>query len=420
MNEPAVRAGALRLCVLAPLPFLVDGVRTFANTGGPVFYEELLPRLAERGHHVLLLAEAPPAAAGENRSGLDWRHPRLSVEWFELEYRTGSVAPPPGYAKAMRERLRPRLERLTREERPDLVLIGRETLCNFAPQLCREFGLPSLLIAHGSPTFGLLDGIYPQAAATDLVEGMRGVDEIVAVGPHLASILCELGMERVCSIANFVDPERFRPMPRDAALLRRLAIGPQQPVVGHLSSLRPRKRALDVVRSAELVLERHPDVIYLIMGEGPCSEALQERVSQRGLRAGFRFTGLVSREDVPRYLNLCDVFVMTTEREGGFPLVCREAQACGRPVLMSDIPTAREGIVGEEDAVLFALGDPAALAVRTERLLLDAALRRRIGAAARVSALSGSAQRWVGKYEEVLQRAARGSSRQDHLGDDHA
>ena len=408
VSDPAVSGEArLRLCVLAPLPFLADGARALATTGGPVLYEALLPGLAARGHRVRVLAEAPPVVPGTARAGLVWRQPGLAVDWFALEYRTGSRPPPPEWARANGERLGRILARAIRDERPDLVVLGRESQCWFAPERCRELGLPTVLLALGSPTFGLLDGIYPEPAARELVARMREVDEIVALGPHLDAILRHLGMARVAQIPNFADPERFRPLPRAARLLARLAIGPGQPVVGHLSSLRPRKRPLDLVHAAERLVSCHPDAVYLILGDGPDRADLEREVRRRGLAARFRFAGYVEPAELPEHLGLCDVFVLPTEREGGFPIVCREAQACGLPIVMSDVPTAREGIRDGENGLLFPLGDAEALSACLARLLGDAGLRRKLGDSARGDADAGPTREgWVARYEEVFRRAA--------------
>lgn len=403
----AQRGTRLRLCVLAPLPYLSNGTRALATTGGPVLYEALLPGLAARGHRVRVLAEAPPAAPGESRSGLAWQEPGLAVDWFALEYRSGSRPPPPEWARENGERLGRILTRLVRDERPDLVVLGRESQCWFAPERCRELGLPTVLLALGSPTFGLRDGIYPEAAARELVARMREVDAVVALGPHLEAVLCSLGVARVERIPNFADPERFQPVPRDARLLARLAIAPGQPVVGHLSSLRPRKRPLDLVRAAEKLAARHPDAVYLVMGDGPERPALEREVRRRHLSARFRFAGYVEPAELPTHLCLCDVFVLPTEREGGFPIVCREAQACGLPVVMSDVPTAREGIRHGENGLLFPLGDVAGLAGCLSRLLADPGLRRKLGDAARAEAEAGpTRERWLDRWEQVFCRAA--------------
>jgi glycosyltransferase involved in cell wall biosynthesis len=58
---------------------------------------------------------------------------------------------------------------------------------------------------------------------------------------------------------------------------------------------------------------------------------------------------------VPDYINLADVVVMPSEREGQ-SLVYLEAQACGKLIVASDIPAAREVITDGETGLLFERG----------------------------------------------------------------
>ena len=82
----------LNILALAPLRFLRDGVRAFAQ-GGPIFNAQLLPRVAELGHRVRVIADAPVARNGEVRTGLRWDLPTLTVEWFVSGFYS-SFSPP--------------------------------------------------------------------------------------------------------------------------------------------------------------------------------------------------------------------------------------------------------------------------------------------------------------------------------------
>jgi glycosyltransferase involved in cell wall biosynthesis len=213
-----------------------------------------------------------------------------------------------------------------------------------------------------------------------------------------------VGLTNIRTIPNTIaDPVRFRPEPKDPSLLKALHLTPQQLVVGHFSNLRLKKRPLDIVSSAEFVLRSSPDTVYLIVGDGPCRREMEELSRQKGLTASFRYVGEIAHEQVPRYLNLSDIVVLPSEREG-FPLVYREAQACGRVLLVSDIPSAHEAVSDGETGVLFRLGDVQDLAAKTLALAQDPGQRHRIGEQARAAALTQTPEQWVRAYEEVLRQ----------------
>jgi glycosyltransferase involved in cell wall biosynthesis len=393
----------LQILALAPLPYLSEGKPVF-HGGGTVFHARLLPLLARLGHTVRVLADAPAALDGESRSGLPGTIPNLAVEWFAYEHRSSQLAPTLEYRRQTEARLGALFERELRAGRPDVVLIGRDSVLPYVLRVCEEHSLPTLVVAHGPLVAGLEAETYPVDFHRELLSCLERVDGVVAVGEHIAASLRRLGVTRVETIRNVVDAERFHPMPADEALRRALDIGAGQPVAGHVSVLRPWKRPFDIVDSAARVLREEVRTLYLIVGDGPCRAAMQERVRSAGLAASFRFTGEVAHDDVPRYLALMDVVVQPSEREG-FPLVYREAQACGRALLASDIPPAREAIADGSTGVVFRTGDVGELASRTLTLIRDAGLRSRLGEAARRVAEGESAEEWAAAYAAALRRA---------------
>jgi glycosyltransferase involved in cell wall biosynthesis len=133
---------------------------------------------------------------------------------------------------------------------------------------------------------------------------------------------------------------------------------------------------------------------------------MEELSRQKGLAASFRYVGEIDHQQVPKYLNLSDIVVLPSEREG-FPLVYREAQACGRVLLVSDIPAAREAITDGETGVLFRVGDVNDLAAKTLALVRDPWSRQKIARQARTAALVQTPAQWVKAYEEVMRQTAR-------------
>jgi glycosyltransferase involved in cell wall biosynthesis len=392
----------LNILAIAPLPFYRDGVKTF-HFGGSIFYAELLPGLARQGHTVRVIAETPATKDGETRAGFDWAIPHLQVEWFALEYRSGSTPPPATYHETVRRQITSVFDRFVRQKQPDIVVIGRETVAGPVLSLCQEYHLPSLLIAHGSPTLGLLQCIYPEAAKQQLIDSFRQVDGIISIAQHLANILWGFGVAHIDIIPNIADPARFRPEPKNRQLLQRLGIPPDQIVVGHFSTLKPGKRPFDLIASAERVLRAHPRIVYVIGGDGSCRKEMEELGRQQGIAKSFRYVGEIDHQQMPQYLNLSDIVVLPSEREGA-PLVYREAQACGRVLLASDIPAAREAIVDGETGLLFCVGNVEDLAAKILTLVENRALRRTIGEKARTAVAPQTLDWWIHAYEEMLRR----------------
>jgi glycosyltransferase involved in cell wall biosynthesis len=121
-------------------------------------------------------------------------------------------------------------------------------------------------------------------------------------------------------------------------------------------------------------------VHLLVIGDGPQRDRLLRFRDQVCIRGKVHFLG--QRSDVPRLMPHFDVLWSTSGYEGQSNAIL-EAMACGVPVVATDIPGTRELVVRDETGYLVSVGDRAAFAKFTERLLNDASLAGRFSAAAR-------------------------------------
>jgi glycosyltransferase involved in cell wall biosynthesis len=113
-------------------------------------------------------------------------------------------------------------------------------------------------------------------------------------------------------------------------------------------------------------------------GEGPLRPEIAGELERRGLAGRVELLG--SRDDVPQLLGSADIFVLSSRSEG-FPVSVLEAMAAGLPVVATDIGGVSEAVLHDETGLLVPANDPVALAGALDRLLRDAPLRRRLGAA---------------------------------------
>jgi glycosyltransferase involved in cell wall biosynthesis len=79
--------------------------------------------------------------------------------------------------------------------------------------------------------------------------------------------------------------------------------------------------------------ERAPSAFLVIGGRGRLETELRAQVDRLGIADSVRFTGFVSDEDLVRYYQAADLFVLPTLAFEGFGMVTLEALACGTPVL---------------------------------------------------------------------------------------
>ncbi|MGE0480118.1 MAG: glycosyltransferase [Phycisphaerae bacterium] len=198
----------------------------------------------------------------------------------------------------------------------------------------------------------------------------------------------QLPAERIHVVRNGVDVEYFKRT--DALGLRReLDLPADGAVVGMIASFKRQKRHGDFFRTAREILRQAPDTWFVCVGE-PLRDnqqgaetyhrEMRALVQSLGVLPRFRFPG--ARHDMPAVYSLCDVTMLTSEREGT-PNVLLESMACETPVVATDVSDNAHVVSHGEAGFIAPLGDVATLAMHAVDLLRDRDALRRTGAAAR-------------------------------------
>jgi glycosyltransferase involved in cell wall biosynthesis len=166
---------------------------------------------------------------------------------------------------------------------------------------------------------------------------------------------------------------------RDREALRaELTLEPGRPILLFASKLQERKCCADLV-AAHRTLDQ-PRPYLLIAGDGDEKQNLERQAAGD---PDIRFLGFRNQTELPRFFNLCDVFVLPSRHEP-WGLVVNEAMNAGRAVVVSDDVGCQEDLVREgETGAVFPVGDVPALAAALKRMLATPETAARIGARAR-------------------------------------
>ena len=348
----------------------VDAEVGFSGGEAQVFL--LMEGLRERGWRNVLLC--PPGSAAEARARA------LDLDVRPVAMRNDLDGPA---VLALR--------RAVEEERADLAHLhtGRATwLGGWAARLA---GVPAI-------TTRRMDRAVKRGLRTRLVYGTL-TRRAAAISGAVAACLRAGGVEpeRVRVIHSSVDPARLAPRRPRAEVRRELGAGEGDVVLLALGGLIPRK-GHDVLLLALVELARRGVRPQLwIAGEGAQRELLERRVAELEGRARL----LGRREDVPDLLGACDVVVMPSRREG-LGVAALEAMAAGRPVVASAVGGLAEAVVDGGSGLLVPPGDPSALALALELVVLDAELRAQLGAGGRARVAEGYlAEQMVAAYDAL-------------------
>jgi glycosyltransferase involved in cell wall biosynthesis len=311
-----------------------------------------------------------------------------------------------GYRTREHEAVREALPALIEAERPDVIVAGHETLSWYVPEIAGAYGVPWVLLLRGSPTWRIVNGTFPERDSREWLRAYSRADRIVAVARYFEEGLRHLGFENVSTIRNHVDLARFGPLPKDPGLLRELGISGKDVVIVQASLLGPRKDPLGLAASAARAMRECPELVYVVVGEGPLRAEVEEACRRSKAAERFRFTGWIPYERMPDFFNLADVVVQPSKGEG-LSRVYLEAMACERALVASDIPAAREVIEHGENGLLFETGNIESLASATVLAARDPALRARLGRKARASIAAHSLDRVADEFVAVFHDVRR-------------
>ncbi len=207
----------------------------------------------------------------------------------------------------------------------------------------------------------------------------RQVTCFIAASHAIADMLAEDGVEpdRITTIHEGIDVERVQQAPT-ANVHEEFWMPAGVPVVGNIAALVGHKGQKHFIDAAALVLRRVPDAHFLILGEGDQRAALERQVKDLHLEKHVLLPGF--RTDVLSLLKAFDVFVMSSVTEGlGTSLL--DAMAAARPIVATRAGGIPEVVVDGETGLLVPIRDHVRMAEAVVRVLKDAELRSRLGAA---------------------------------------
>jgi glycosyltransferase involved in cell wall biosynthesis len=151
------------------------------------------------------------------------------------------------------------------------------------------------------------------------------------------------------------------------ALRARLGIDRDANVLLFAGKLLPLKRPLDVVEACSLLRHRNIEAQVVVAGSGELEQAMRDRAAALGV--SLHLLGFQNQTAMPAAYAAADILVLPSTRET-WGLVCNEALACGKPIVVSDAcgcspDLASDGAAGRS----FPMGDTTALAAAMGALL---------------------------------------------------
>ena len=146
-----------------------------------------------------------------------------------------------------------------------------------------------------------------------------------------------------------------------AKLRDELGYSQDAPIILNVGELNANKNQKSVIRAMKKVVEKLPNAKLLIAGNGPELENHKALISELGLENNIELLGYTT--EIFKYMNICDVLVACSYREG-LPLNLMEAMLCGKPIVASINRGHKELVENGKNGFLVPVEDSDAYAER--------------------------------------------------------
>ena len=257
------------------------------------------------------------------------------------------------------------LRRIIKEEKIDLLHLHQYGASNFGRIAGFIAGVPVIIHSHDNdPNYHLHQRI------ADLILAHL-TDKVIAVSESAKESTIEkrsIREDKVVVMHNAIPLDEFQELTPDQKEkeIRRLGIDPDYKIVGTVTRLREEKGNKYFLEAAAEVLKIMPKTIFLIVGDGPLREELQNHCKKLNIDENVIFYGFSG--DIQKLYSIFDVNVIASVTEG-FSFALVEAMAMGKAIVATNAGGPKEILKDGETGLLVPAKDSGMLAQKIVYLL---------------------------------------------------
>lgn len=231
---------------------------------------------------------------------------------------------------------------------------------------------------------------------------LRYATNVVAVSKYGYSVMVtsqRVPRDKLYLVYNGIDLNRFSP--EKVVPLQELEEY-SRPIIVMVAQMLPHKGHRYLLRSMKRIWENTPNPTLVLVGDGPERTVLEREFESEVSENKLLFMGL--RRDIPSILAACDIFVLSSLREG-FPVAIIEAMAMGLPVIASNIAGVPELIDSGSNGFLVQPGDVDELSLSLLEVISNIDLAKSMGIQGRrIARREYSIERMVSEYHSLYQK----------------
>jgi glycosyltransferase involved in cell wall biosynthesis len=199
-------------------------------------------------------------------------------------------------------------------------------------------------------------------------------------------------------IYNGIPLEKFQQQVDRRAVCLELGLDPECKIIGQIGRLDKQKNPLDFIRAAAMVVEKYPEVQFVIAGDGVLRIECESLIKELNLVGKFFLLGY--RNDINKIYPILALTALSSLWEG-LPVVFQESMIAGKPIVANDVDGARDVITDGKTGYLVTPHQPQEMADRILTLLNDEELCDQMGVTAKQHAKQYSSDGMINQIEAL-------------------
>lgn len=230
--------------------------------------------------------------------------------------------------------------------------------------------------------------VVPSRMIFDILTGRQGIDPAKVDIVHYGFVPAKYAA---------VQPEQVDAVRKEFGMDGRF-------VSANFSRLHEEKGHRYLIDAAAKLVQRVPELLILLVGEGPERKSIESQITQLGVGENVKLAGW--RTDAMAIMAAADVIVQSTLQEA-FSQAMIETLWMSKPLIMTDVSGARDVIRDGENGMIVAKADSNSLAEAIERLAGDRELGTRMARAGHEMVADQLViEKKIREYETVFEKAA--------------
>lgn len=278
--------------------------------GAEIHVDNLIKNLKQKKHDILLFTNEE---GGENTGviRLEWKKKNLFKIW-----------------------------KILWKESPDVDIIH----CHYSYRLAaicsvigRLRGIPVVITLHGMGILNHPDTIFIYQLAHSLYRytSLKLSTRIISTSEDLAKFAYKyINKDKVSIIMNGFDEYLFN---RNVSISKDLLNkNDKNKIIVTVRRLVPKNGVHYLIEAMPYIIEKIPNVKYIIIGDGPMKEYIKDRIQKLGIGGYVDIIGELPSKEIPEYLKLSDVVIFPSTAESS-SIACAEAMAVGCSIVASRV-----------------------------------------------------------------------------------